>query len=105
VPRQGKRGDARSAFSLRMLESLHQMVAADVHVDHGQVRLPLVEHDRCLSKIRCLPCGVDTVVERELDDVGDERLLDHDQHARRATQTPGLHPTHLGAQGRTRCLV
>ena len=69
----------------------NEPVAADVHVDDGQVGLPVSEHRRRLGDILRLARDVDPVVERELDHLDDQRLLDHDQDARRATQTPGLH--------------
>ena len=68
---------------------LQQHVAADVHVDDGQVGLPVAEHGGRLGDVLRLARDVDAVVERELDHLDEQRLLDHHQDARRATQGHG----------------
>ena len=64
----------------------YQPVAADVHVDDGQVRAPLVECGRRLGNILRLTRGVDAVIERQLDDLADQGLIDQDQDARAANE-------------------
>ena len=70
---------------------LQEQAAADVHVDDGQVGLPLPEHRGRLGDVLRLARDVDPVVERELDHLDDQRLVDHDQDARGSARGCHLH--------------
>jgi len=73
----------RSPRRVNASHAIQEQIAADVHVDDGQVRMPVSKHHRGLRDGLRLARDVDAVVECELDHLDDERLFDHDQNTRR----------------------
>ena len=100
APRQRQDRGPRPAAVARAGHLLQEPVAADVHVDDGQVGVPVSEHRGCLGDVLRLARDVDAVVERELDHLDDQRLLDHHQDARRVVHgdVRFRHGDHLRAQ-------
>ncbi len=67
-------------------DPLHHAGAVDaleVHVEQDQVRPPPAQDDQRLGRADGLAGLEDAVVERQLDQLGDHRLVEHQQHPRR----------------------
>ena len=86
-PRRVSAMTGRLARLLRGAEPVQDRAPGDVHVEDGEMGLPLRErHARFRRRLRHAR-AVLTVIERELDDLGEDGLVDHQQRAGRSTET------------------
>jgi hypothetical protein len=90
--------DRKMADLLRGAEPLQDRAPRDVHVEDDEMGPPARERGGRFRHRAHRPRAVAPVIERELDDLGEDGLLDHQQGARRTAQ-----PLVMRRHPRVRC--
>jgi hypothetical protein len=65
-----------------LFQPVYKFRLCDVHIDNGELRLPLFQYRNCLLCVGCNACEAGSMVESQLNDACQHRLIDDDQSAR-----------------------